>query len=177
MAGRRRSPTRAGCVRHRDIRPRRRARGQLTSLRQRLEDEEETERLGISVYPADVPMAKRWVAPRLAQSEHDGRRLLDWYPGRVALAEDDSEEVVVTWVVPDGKRVLASTYESREWRKLGGQVPEEQPLFVELAVYEDLDRWVVFTAPHTPLAEPSGADERHPLRYLLERTVEGSIVG
>ena len=147
------------------------------ALRDLLEDAEEAERLGVAVYPADVPMAKRWEGPRLAQPEHEGHLLEAWYPGRVALAEDESGDVVVTWVVPQDQRVLANTYTAAEWTSFGGRVPGDEPLFVELAVYPGHERWVVFTDPQANVQAPSRAGDRHPLRYLLGRRIEGSIVG
>ena len=147
------------------------------NLRQAIEDAEEAERLGIAVYPSDVPMAKRWVAPRLAQAEHEGRSLEAWYPGRVALAEDESDRVIVTCVVPVEERVLAQTFETKAWRELGGEVPGDQPLFVELAVYPGLERWVVFTDPQSNAAAAERTEDRHPLRYLMGRKVEGSVLG
>ncbi len=150
---------------------------QAQRLRQRLEDAEEAERLGFAAYPADVPMAKRWTGPRLAQPEYEGRALQGWYPGRVALAEDEPNEVVVTWVVPREGRVLSKAYSLSEWCAFGGRVPGEAPLFVELAAYVGLERWVVFTDPQPSAAEPSRSDDRHPLRYLMGRKIEGSIVG
>jgi len=146
-------------------------------LRQSLEDAEEAERLGIAVYPTDVPMAKRWGGPRLAQPEHDGRPLEAWYPGRVEIAEDESGDVTVTWANPSDQRVLANTYAASEWSAFGGKVPGDHPLFVELAVYRGLERWVVFTDPQSNAAEPERSDDRHPLRYLMGRKVKGSILG
>lgn len=148
-----------------------------SALRHRLEDAEEAERLGVAVYPSDVPLAKRWGGPRLAQPEHDGRALAAWYPGRAALAEDESGDVVVTWVVPHEERVLACTHTASEWSSFGGQVPRDEPLFVELAVYSGLERWVVFTDPQSNMQAPARADDRHPLRYLMGRKIEGSILG
>jgi len=148
-----------------------------SALRHLLEDAEEAERLGVAVYPSDVPMAKRWAGPRLAQPEYEGHLLEAWYPGRVALAEDESGDVVVTWVVPQEQRVLANSHTAAEWASFGGRVPGDEPLFVELAVYSGLERWVVFTDPQSNAGAPSRADDRHPLRYLLGRTSEESIVG
>lgn len=147
-------------------------------LAQELADAEEAAMLGVSVYPPRAPMNLRWRAPRLAQSTWSGAPRVAWYPGRVLSFED--EMVVFAWVTPTPnpatRRVFEREVSLDEWTKLGGQRPDELPVYIELAEYEALGP-VVFTDP-APVEAPVSveADRPHPLRYLMT-PIAGSAVG
>ena len=113
-------------------------------LKQTLEDSEEAERLYTSVYPSYVPMALRWISPRLSPDTYLDNQLKEWFPGRVSLDECSETSVIVTWVEPHTQRVFCKTFDRDHWIEFGGIIPkDENPFFLEIATYQNVENWVV----------------------------------
>lgn len=112
----------------------------IRELRQDLEDAEEAERLGESVYPAETPIAERWRRPEALVSEQDqlGHPLLSWYPGRIVAVDEEGVHAALATHAEDPKqqRLIARTLSADEWARYGFcPAAEAEGRFILLAVY------------------------------------------
>ncbi|MCW5809778.1 MAG: hypothetical protein KIT84_02085 [Labilithrix sp.] len=105
----------------------------LERLRQRFEDALEAVALGESVYPADFPIAKRWLRPVLLERTWGGQELADWMPGRV-LSVDAEGVTFVGALVQSERRVFKRTVAATEWTEWSGSAAEPDQFF-EMGFY------------------------------------------
>ncbi|MCC6558558.1 MAG: hypothetical protein IT372_36955, partial [Polyangiaceae bacterium] len=148
--------------------------GWYRDLQHALLDAEEAVRLGESVYPAEMPMDKRWTLPTDLVSEHDamGRPLRHWFPGRVVGFDDLGihTALAVPEKDPSARRIIARTLSIEEWRQHGFCPAEEaEGKYLVLAIYVDPEggEEVVQILPLPHRARAPDEDEiRHLTRYL-----------
>ena len=124
----------------------------LERLRQRFEDALEAIELGESVYPADVPIAKRWQEPLMLQPTWNELERQDWMPGRVLKTAADA----VSFVVASGgteRRVFKQTASIDEWKGWAGSAPRQDQFF-EMGFY-GANKNVVHVCPANAQASDS----------------------
>ncbi|MEZ4444914.1 MAG: tetratricopeptide repeat protein [Polyangiaceae bacterium] len=108
----------------------------LRALEERVLDAVESEALGGSVYPARVPMAERWRAPRELPATHGEGQLRQWFPGRVVEATARGVTIVYG-ARDDGEYLAKMTFiDAADWGEVGRGRPEEAAGFVYLGVYQ-----------------------------------------
>jgi tetratricopeptide (TPR) repeat protein len=127
----------------------------LLKLRQRLEDAYEAVMLGESVYPAGVPMADRWVSPRVLPDEKDGTPLHRWMPGRILSVDQKTVAFVVA--LPPDRRVFKQQVTVKEWRSWSRATPRLDAFF-EMGFYGADEKLVevieVRAQPSAPIDAP-----------------------
>ncbi|MCY1003915.1 hypothetical protein OWM54_42905 [Myxococcus sp. MISCRS1] len=106
----------------------------------RLGDAEEAMLLGESVYPQAVPLAQRWVAPRLLPPTNlKGFGLREWFPGRVVERTNAGVLLVVATpaTTPSARMVVEKEVTLGEWRLAAGCAPSPADTYLEVGTYED----------------------------------------
>jgi tetratricopeptide (TPR) repeat protein len=130
----------------------------LQSLEARLADALEAVALGASVYPAGLPMERRWRGPQHLQDALNGARLRAWYPGRVI--ESDQEEVLLVFAVPHEdpaqRRVKTRTLAWAEWNAAARVAASG---FIEIGSYENGDLVILHVSDTALPWEPDEEDE------------------
>jgi len=111
----------------------------LRLLKWRLEDAEETERLGDSVHPPGVRMEHRWQRPTyIAEQGPDGARLVEALPARVVMATKEAVTLVVGVTVDGEHELVRAELTAHEWRAANAWCPAERARgYLYLAYYED----------------------------------------
>jgi hypothetical protein len=111
----------------------------LRLLQNRILDAAEADAIGETVYPSDVPMARRWVAPRFLPQMIASATLKQWYPGRIAAVSDDKVRVVYAQRLPDAVyQVQVCDLSMQEWREeLGLGDIDRAEGYLELGLYSD----------------------------------------
>jgi hypothetical protein len=141
----------------------------LWELGQQLQDAEEVRLLGESVYPASVPMEMRWTRPRFLEPlNQNGKRLREWFPGRVVHSSSKHVRVVVATpeLEPAARRVVVRELSTKQWREYTCQ--ESLPgadTFIEVGTYEDEAVRIVL-APGGGLGRGARLASARALRYL-----------
>lgn len=110
----------------------------LRLLKWRLEDAEETERLGDSVHPPGVRMDHRWRRPaRIAEQGPDGARLIEALPARVVMATEEAITLVVGVTVDGQHELVRAEITADEWKAANAWCPAERAGgYLYLAYYE-----------------------------------------
>lgn len=91
-------------------------------LREAVEDAEEAQHLGESVYPSATPMRERWVMP----SELAAHGPREWFPGRVSAVDANGIHVALGIPHPDAskRRLIVLTLACDEWQRYADHEPE-----------------------------------------------------
>lgn len=143
----------------------------LLDLKQRLEDAEETRSLGESVYPASIPVERRWRRPRVVPELNDhGSPRVAWYPGRVVEASEHGVTIVVATPheAPSKRRVVLREMTREEWLESAWCPPELATGFIEVGRFEDEGIRILPIDNEQPVYAVSKQDEDRLLRYLKQ---------
>jgi hypothetical protein len=132
----------------------------LIRLREEVEDAAESQELGESVYPAHIPVGRRWIAPTALPDLRDDLPLRTWLPGRVVAIEASTVGLVVA--LPGERRVFAMTVTGDEWRAWAGGTARIDTFF-ELGFYGDTNSVVeIRELKAVPAAPPLDDDDDDP---------------
>ena len=117
----------------------------LVVLHQQVEDADESERLGESVYPPELPMEFRWKNPPddLVDAK-EASRIDTWHPTRVVRVEEKGVRVVFATTSDAGededeRRILSALIPFDQWELATGKALDEslENPFAVIAVFKD----------------------------------------
>jgi hypothetical protein len=121
----------------------RKASHELAVLQQQVDDADESERLGESVYPPELSMESRWKIPNdLVDNEKEESALDSWHPSRIVRVEEGGVRVVFATTSEeseDERRILSALIPFGQWELATGKALEEslENPFAVIAFFKD----------------------------------------